>query len=69
MEELQVPSKFMLAISYIYRKAIFQLYMGGEIYKFLVSTSRVKQGFILSPTLFGLCIDQFLEEIIIESMQ
>ncbi|RYA37888.1 reverse transcriptase domain-containing protein, partial [Enterobacter cloacae complex sp. 2DZ2F2B] len=68
MEELQVPSEFMLAVSRIYEKVICQLRIGREISGIFVSTIGVKQGCPLSPTLFGLCIDQ-LEQMVLDFIQ
>ena len=68
MEKLQVPSDYMHAISCIYEKVICQVHMGEKISKFFTSTIGVKQGCPLSPTLFGLLIDE-LECIVLDFMQ
>ena len=63
MEELEVPSEYMLAISRIYEKVICCVYMSDKFLDFFNSTTGVKQGCTFLPTLFGLCIDE-LEEMV-----
>jgi len=67
MEELQVPSEYMYEISHIYGKVICRVRLGEEISKIISSNIGVKQGFSLSPTLFGVCIDE-LEHMVLEYM-
>ena len=57
MEELGVPSEYMVAISRIYEKVICHVRMGEGLSDSFTSTIGVKQGCPLSLTLFGLCID------------
>ena len=66
--EIQVPSEYMLVVSRIYEKVICQLRMGRGISEFFASNIGVKQGCSLSPTLFGLCIDE-LEQMVLEFKQ
>ncbi|MCO5609736.1 hypothetical protein L7F22_063968 [Adiantum nelumboides] len=68
MKELQVPNECMHAIFRIYEKVVCQVHMGEGISKFFTSTVGVKQGCPLSPTLFGLLIDE-LGHIVLEFMQ
>ena len=63
MEEHEVPSEYMLAISQIYKNVIYCVHIGDEILGFFKSTIGVKQGCPLSPTPFSLCIDE-LEELV-----
>ena len=65
MEELQVPLDYMHAIAPIYEQVVYQVRMGKGISKIFSSNIGVKQGCPLSPTLFGLCIDQ-LEHMVLE---
>ena len=66
MTELQVPKEYMHAVSRIYEKVLCQVRMGDGVSEFLTSTIGVKQGCPLSPTLFGLLIDE-LESMIREA--
>ncbi|MCO5565063.1 hypothetical protein L7F22_018734 [Adiantum nelumboides] len=68
MKELQMPNEYMLAIFRIYEKVVCQVRMGDEISDFFTSTIGVKERCPLSPTLFGLLIDE-LEHMILEFMQ
>ncbi|MCO5586193.1 hypothetical protein L7F22_040132 [Adiantum nelumboides] len=68
MNKLQVPDEYMHAISCVYEKVVCQVRMGEGISKFFTSTIGVKQGCPLSPTLFGLLIDE-LEHMVPEFMQ
>ncbi|MCO5605801.1 hypothetical protein L7F22_059985 [Adiantum nelumboides] len=68
MKELQVPNEYMHAIFCIYEKVVCQVRMGEGISEFFTSTIGVKQGCPLSPTLFGLLIDE-LEHMVLEFMQ
>ena len=58
MEELEVPSEYMLAISRIYEKVICCVCMKDRLSDFFNSIMGVKQVCPLLPTLFGLCIDE-----------
>ena len=68
MKNLHVPSEYTHAVSRIYQKVICCIRMGDGISKFFASTIGVKQGFPLSPTLFGLLINE-LECLVLDSMQ
>ncbi|MCO5549427.1 hypothetical protein L7F22_002898 [Adiantum nelumboides] len=68
VKKLQVPNEYMHAISRIYEKVVCQVRMGEGISEFFTSTIGVKQGCTLSPTLFGLLIDE-LEHMVLEFMQ
>ncbi|MCO5549455.1 hypothetical protein L7F22_002926 [Adiantum nelumboides] len=68
MKELQVPNEYMHAIFRIYEKVVCQVRRGEGISEFFTSTIGVKQGCPLSPTLFGLLIDE-LEHMVLEFMQ
>ncbi|MCO5579120.1 hypothetical protein L7F22_032972 [Adiantum nelumboides] len=68
MKELQVPNEYMHAIFRIYEKVVCQVRMGEGISEFFTSTIGVKQGCPLSPTLFGLLIDE-LEHMVLEFMR
>ena len=59
MEELEVLSEYMLIVSRIYEKVVYCVYMGDGISDLFDSTIGIKQGYPLSTTLFGLCIDEF----------
>ena len=63
MEELEVPSEYMLAISRIYEKVICCVRMRDKFSDFFNSTIGIKQECALSLTLFGLCINE-LEEMV-----
>ena len=58
MEELGVPSEYMVAISRIYEKLICHVRMDEGLSDYFTSTTGVKRCCPLSPTLFGLCIDE-----------
>ena len=57
MEELKLLVAYTLAISQIYEKVIHHVHLRYEILYFFTNTTRVKQGCLLSPITFGLCID------------
>ena len=65
MEELEMPNEYMLAISRIYEKVICCVCMSDKLSDFFNSTIGFKQECPLSPTLFGLCIDE-LEEMVVK---
>ena len=56
MEELEMPSEYMLAISRIYEKVICCVRMRDKLPDILNNTIGVKQGCPLAPTLFGLLL-------------
>ncbi len=65
MEALQVSKEYMLAVSCIYEKVLGRVRTREGISKLFASTIGVKQGCPLSPTLFGLLIDE-LECMVLE---
>lgn len=56
MEELQAPKKYMDVLKRIYESLVCQVHMREGIYEIFSSDVGMKRH--LSPTLFGLCIDQ-----------
>ena len=65
MEELEVTSEHTLAISRIHEKVISCVCGGDGISDFFNNIIGVKQSYPLSPTLFGVCIDE-LEQIVVK---
>lgn len=65
MQKIGVPKEYMHAVATAYENVRCQIWMRGNLSESFQSSIGVKQGCPLSPTLFGLCIDE-LEEIILE---
>jgi hypothetical protein len=61
MEQHKVPTEYKTAVARIYERVKCAVRMKGQQSNFFSSDIGVKQGCPLSPTRFGLCIDE-LEE-------
>ncbi|MCO5586433.1 hypothetical protein L7F22_040373 [Adiantum nelumboides] len=68
MESLGVPTYLRRAMAHMYREVRCKIKTHEGYSREFMSNMGVKQGCPLSPTLFGLCIDQ-LEEIITQCMK
>ncbi|MCO5612798.1 hypothetical protein L7F22_067069 [Adiantum nelumboides] len=68
METIGVPIHLRVAVAHLYHAVRCKLKMQTGFSKEFFSTIGVKQGCPLSPTLFGLCIDE-LEDFIYQTMQ
>ncbi|MCO5574127.1 hypothetical protein L7F22_027906 [Adiantum nelumboides] len=68
MESLGVPTYLRRAVAHMYREVRCKIKTQEGYSREFMSNMGVKQGCPLSPTLFGLCIDQ-LEEIITQCME
>lgn len=58
MESIGVPLHLRIAVAHLYQRVLCQLKTHAGMSKEFSSNMGVKQGCPLSPTLFGLCIDQ-----------
>jgi hypothetical protein len=63
MEKLSIPTEHKEAVAGIYEKVRCTVHMNKQHSRFFSNDIGVKQGCPLSPTLFGLCIDE-LDEMI-----
>ena len=63
MVEIGMPLEIRVAIARSYEQVRCQLKFENGISKHFLSNMGVKQGYSLSPTFFGLCIDQ-LQQVI-----
>ncbi|MCO5590499.1 hypothetical protein L7F22_044469 [Adiantum nelumboides] len=68
MERLRVPTYLRRAVAHMYREVRCKIKTQEGYSREFMSNMGVKQGCPLSPTLFGLCIDQ-LEEVITQCMK
>ena len=68
MQMLGVPIELCMGIYRLYERVVCHLKSTNGFSQAFVSNMGVKQGCPLSPTLFGLCIDE-LEEMILEYAQ
>jgi hypothetical protein len=60
LRELGIHGNFLNAIMDLYRKTSFQVKVNGKVSEgFVVTLSGVRQGYPLSPILFGLFIEEF----------
>ena len=64
MVEIGMPLEYRVAIAQLYEQVRCQLKIENGFLEHFLSNMGVKQGCLLSPTLFGLCIDK-LEEVAI----
>ena len=68
MQMLGVSNELHMGVYHLYEKVICCLKNANRFSQVFVSNMGVKQGYPLSPTLFGLCIDE-LKEMILEYAQ
>ena len=59
MEELEIPLHYRVVVHRLYEEVEVKIITSVSISKSFRSDIGVKQGFSLSPTLFGLYIDKF----------
>ena len=62
MKRFNINSKLIESIQHLYNKAESAVYFDGQIGEWFRTTTRVRQGCLLSPTLFNILLEQIMND-------
>ena len=64
MKRFNINSKLIESIQYLYNKAESAVYFDGQIGEWFRTTTVVRQGCLLSPTLFNILLEQIMNDVL-----